>query len=180
MVIRLAKIGKGFSSLISILSRSAPFFCPMYADVTCTILIPPRIAFIRPGSLACPSDNNWETYSDWLDMNKTRTQIEKYSKQEPAKPFFLAFGAHRPHLPWNIPRHFWDLYKTDAIALPLHESAPIGMPPIAFTYECDGMTEMKCLGETAPIPYPNASTALPYVVLLNQNKYAFLYTCFFF
>ena len=134
--------------------------CPACVDARCSA--DDVIAHGRPGSLECPSDQPWNTYSDWLDMNRTREQIAKYSKAKPAKPFFLAYGAHRPHLPWNIPRHFWDLYSTDAIALPLHESAPVGMPPIAFTYELDGKTTLNSLGTTAPIPYPNASTALPH------------------
>ena len=28
------------------------------------------------------------------------------------------------------------------------------MPPIAFTYECDGKTTLNSLGVNAPIPYP--------------------------
>ena len=46
-------------------------------------------------------------------MNRTKTQLHKYgpASQKPGgKPFFLAFGAHRPHLPWNMPRKFWDMY----------------------------------------------------------------------
>ena len=67
------------------------------------------------GSLVCPGakGDNTEKFSDWLDMNRTRTQLHKYgpaSKKPGGKPFFLAFGAHRPHLPWNMPRKFWDMY----------------------------------------------------------------------
>ena len=111
-------------------------------------------------SWACPTDADYSTFSDWLDMNVTRAQISRHANK--GRPFFLAYGAHRPHLPCNIPRHFWDLYNsTDTIALPLHEAAPMGMPPIAFTYECDGKTTVAAFGQQAPIPYPNGSTALP-------------------
>ena len=60
------------------------------------------------------------------------------------------------------PKKFWDMYKTEEIALPKHEAAPAGMPPIAFTYECDGKTGLTAFDERAPIPYPNATTALPH------------------
>ena len=86
-----------------------------------------------PNSLACPTDAPFEEFTDWLDMNRTRDQIYRYSND--TRPFFLAYGAHRPHLPWNMPKKFWDMYEsTEKIDLPVHEAAPEGMPPIAFTY----------------------------------------------
>ena len=79
--------------------------------------------------------------------------------------------AHRPHLPWHVPRKFWDMYPpTEEVALPKHETAPAGMPPIAFTYECDGKTSMKAFDKSAPIPYPNASTALPHNMTRSFRK----------
>ena len=126
------------------------------------------------GSLACPNDDAIETFGDWLDMNRTKSQLLKYgpaSKAPGGKPFFLAFGAHRPHLPWNVPRKYWDMYPaTEEIALPKHEAAPTDMPPIAFTYECDGKTSMNCFGVSHPIPYPAANTSLPDNVTRSFRK----------
>jgi len=34
------------------------------------------------------------------------------------KPFFLACGIFRPHLPWYVPRRFFDMYPADKITLP--------------------------------------------------------------
>ena len=34
------------------------------------------------------------------------------------KPFFIGCGVFRPHLPWNMPKEFWDLYSTDTLSLP--------------------------------------------------------------
>ena len=34
------------------------------------------------------------------------------------KPFFLACGFHRPHLPWNAPRKYFDLFPLESITLP--------------------------------------------------------------
>lgn len=118
-----------------------------------------------PNSLVCPTDEPYEKFADWLDMNVTRSQISRYSEQfkTTGKPFFLVFGAHRPHLPWHIPRTpFWEMYgPTKNISLPTHESAPVDMPPIAFTYECDGKSNMTAFHETRPTPFPRASSALP-------------------
>ncbi|MDY3555165.1 sulfatase-like hydrolase/transferase [Gemmata sp. JC717] len=38
------------------------------------------------------------------------------SKHE--KPFFLAVGLHKPHMPWNVPKKYYDLFPLDQIELP--------------------------------------------------------------
>ena len=34
------------------------------------------------------------------------------------KPFFLVPGFHKPHMPWNVPRKYYDLHPLDKIELP--------------------------------------------------------------
>ncbi|MEZ6114276.1 MAG: sulfatase [Pirellulaceae bacterium] len=34
------------------------------------------------------------------------------------KPFFLACGLYRPHMPWQVPAKYYDLYPLDRIQLP--------------------------------------------------------------
>lgn len=34
------------------------------------------------------------------------------------KPFFLAVGLHKPHMPWNVPKKYYDLFPLDTIELP--------------------------------------------------------------
>jgi arylsulfatase A-like enzyme len=34
------------------------------------------------------------------------------------KPFFLACGLHKPHMPWNVPRKYYDLHPLEKIELP--------------------------------------------------------------
>ena len=58
----------------------------------------------------------------------------------------------------------WEKYgPDDAIALPKHQSAPKGMPGIAFTYEMDGQTEVGVFGRNYKIPGPdNPTDACPF------------------
>jgi arylsulfatase A-like enzyme len=34
------------------------------------------------------------------------------------KPFFLACGFHKPHMPWNVPKKYYDFYPVESIQLP--------------------------------------------------------------
>jgi arylsulfatase A-like enzyme len=49
------------------------------------------------------------------------------------EPFFLAVGFVRPHLPFNCPKKYWDLYDRDEIELPEPQSPPKDAPSIALT-----------------------------------------------
>ncbi len=41
-----------------------------------------------------------------------------YLKQPHEKPFFLACGIFRPHMPWQVPRKYYDMFPLDKIRLP--------------------------------------------------------------
>ena len=46
------------------------------------------------------------------------------------KPFFMAAGFYKPHLPFIAPRKYWDLYE-DKLELPEFRQAPEGAPSYA-------------------------------------------------
>ncbi len=48
------------------------------------------------------------------------------------QPFFLATGFVRPHLPFNAPKRFWDLYERDKIKIPDNYFPPEGAPAVAL------------------------------------------------
>ncbi len=48
------------------------------------------------------------------------------------KPFFLALGFMKPHLPFNAPKKYWDLYDRGNIELPESYVQPKSTPKQAF------------------------------------------------
>ncbi|MFG6686799.1 sulfatase [Mariniflexile sp. HNIBRBA6329] len=48
------------------------------------------------------------------------------------KPFFLALGFMKPHLPFNAPKKYWDLYDRNTITLPESYVQPETTPKEAF------------------------------------------------
>merc|ERR1712110_412648 len=50
------------------------------------------------------------------------------------EPFFFAMGFHKPHLPWDAPKEFFDLYPDEEnIDLPFNPFIPEDMPESAWT-----------------------------------------------
>jgi arylsulfatase A-like enzyme len=48
------------------------------------------------------------------------------------RPFFLALGFHKPHLPWIVPKKYFDLFPLDTIQLPPHLMNDLDdLPPAA-------------------------------------------------
>jgi len=70
----------------------------------------PDTAHFDWGSLENPVTDmgDWQV-ADWV--------IDQLDKKHD-RPFFLACGFFRPHLPWYVPQKYFDLYPLEAITLP--------------------------------------------------------------
>ncbi len=51
------------------------------------------------------------------DENTVNYGIEQLRARHD-KPFFVAVGLHKPHMPWNVPKKYFDLFPLDRIELP--------------------------------------------------------------
>ncbi|MCK5775931.1 MAG: sulfatase-like hydrolase/transferase, partial [Bacteroidales bacterium] len=60
-----------------------------------------------------------DAYQDGAIVNGGIELLKKASKQD--KPFFLAVGFKRPHLPFNAPTKYWDMYDESKVPLSLNQ-----------------------------------------------------------
>ncbi|MCA9033708.1 MAG: sulfatase-like hydrolase/transferase [Planctomycetaceae bacterium] len=56
---------------------------------------------------------------------------EAKAGEESAAPFFIAAGFARPHLPFSVPRRYWDLYDPSLLPMPEYEQLPVNAPAVA-------------------------------------------------
>ncbi|HKX60558.1 MAG TPA: sulfatase, partial [Verrucomicrobiae bacterium] len=47
------------------------------------------------------------------------------------RPFFLTLGFHKPHMPWNVPRKYFELHPLAGIQLPPHRTNDLDDLPTA-------------------------------------------------
>ena len=91
-----------------------------------------------------PIDENYE--ASWMAVDENQTgplqdsQVRDFAvdwlrnrSDASRRPFFLAVGFHKPHLPFVFPSRFMnDHYPEDEIRIPPNNFAPYGMPDIAW------------------------------------------------
>ncbi len=83
----------------------------------------------KPGFGPSPKKRNFKakgTSTDWNAYPETDAQMPDTKtaqwaadklKEKHDKPFLLMVGFLRPHVPWNVPQKWWDLYDPEKITL---------------------------------------------------------------
>jgi arylsulfatase A-like enzyme len=64
-----------------------------------------------------------DRHEDGQICNKGLQLMEQLSKED--KPFFLAVGFKKPHLPFIAPKKYWDLYDREEIPIAAWQELPI-------------------------------------------------------
>ena len=80
----------------------------------------PRIRKQTPAIEIAKGDDT--IYPDGLITNSATEKIAELSKNE--KPWFLAVGLIKPHLPFTAPQPYWDLYDGQKLPVVLHPEKP--------------------------------------------------------
>ena len=58
------------------------------------------------------------------------------------KPFFLALGFRKPHLPFTAPKKYWDLYKRKDIRLAKNRTRPQNTPDMPFQWTSASLSDV--------------------------------------
>jgi arylsulfatase A-like enzyme len=64
-------------------------------------------------------------YADYYLAQSAAEELKRLSAGD--KPFLLAVGFYKPHLPHNSPKKYWDLFPADRIGMPENSSPPKGV-----------------------------------------------------
>ena len=63
-----------------------------------------------------------EGYPDGLTTKIAISKLQELKNKN--KPFFMGVGFFKPHLPFNAPKKYWDLYHRDSISLSQNPNIP--------------------------------------------------------
>ncbi len=69
-------------------------------------------------------------YFDGMVADKGISDLRQLKRED--KPFFLALGFLKPHLPFNAPKKYWDMYERQEIDLADNPFRPKGAPDAAL------------------------------------------------
>jgi arylsulfatase A-like enzyme len=82
----------------------------------------------KPGeTVNMPVFQDMYTAFDWSPIDIPDEQTGDYSsvawvisqlKRDHTRPFFLACGIYRPHLPWYVPQKYFDMFPLESVQLP--------------------------------------------------------------
>lgn len=97
-----------------------------------------------------------EAYGDGQIANNAVKMIDQLANKE--KPFFIAVGFKKPHLPFVAPKKYWDLYDPSKIELANWQKKPVGAPDFAM----HSWGELKSYSDIKPNILPSG--------ILNEKK----------
>ncbi len=87
-------------------------------------------------------------YYDGAQTNFAIRKLADLAKRK--QPFFFGVGYYRPHLPFNAPKKYWDLYDRNAIPLARNRFVPTDGPEAAI----NTMRELRGYADFADVPHP--------------------------
>ncbi|MGQ1891322.1 sulfatase [Thermophagus sp. OGC60D27] len=90
-----------------------------------------------PSNKELPRGAAWESpdvlddaYADGRVATHAIDRLRKLKKKAD-QPFFMAVGFARPHLPFSVPKKYWDLYNPEELPMPQYEEFPEDAPRLA-------------------------------------------------
>ena len=90
-------------------------------------------------------------YYDGAQTELAKRTLTRLAEME--KPFFLGLGYFRPHLPFAVPKKYWDLYDPVEIPLATNSEIPEGAP----LWTMNSMYELRHYDGFSHIGHPTSS-----------------------
>jgi len=117
----------------------------------------------------------WEASEvhDTMYYDGAQTELAKRTLTRLAKsdqPFYMGFGFFRPHLPFAVPKKYWDLYDHGSIPLPINPEIPENAP----LHSLNSMYELRHYDGFGHVPHPTEDYKMNMDTLrtLRQGYYA--------
>lgn len=93
-----------------------------------------------------------EFYYDGVQTREAIQQLHQLKSSK--KPFFLSVGYYKPHLPFNAPKKYWDLYDRSKLVLADNPYLPKNSPAFAV----HGDQELRSYDNFRDLPLPSQGT----------------------
>ncbi len=94
------------------------------------------------------ADVDDDAYFDGAQTTAALKKMEALAGQD--QPFFMAVGYYRPHLPFNAPKKYWDLYEREKMPLAGNQFLPENSLP----YAMNRGRELRGYEDFRDLPYP--------------------------
>ena len=88
-------------------------------------------------------------YEDGRIANRAIEELQKMKNA--SRPFFLAVGFKKPHLPFNAPEKYWDFYDKNNIQLPSNYFFPENAPDAA-RFNWEELRQYYGIPQNGPLP----------------------------
>ncbi|MBK8518034.1 MAG: sulfatase [Saprospiraceae bacterium] len=104
--------------------------------------------YIKANATECAEVSD-ETYFDAVQTTEAIKQLQLLKQGN--QPFFLSVGYYKPHLPFNAPKKYWDMYDRNKIRLASNQFIPEGSP----VYAVHGDQELRSYDDFRDLPLPD-------------------------
>jgi len=94
-------------------------------------------------------DVNDDAYYDGAQTTMAINKLKELKQKQ--EPFFFSVGYYRPHLPFNAPKKYWDLYNRNDIPLARNQFVPKNAPEFAV----HGDAELRAYTGRGDLPLPS-------------------------
>lgn len=89
-------------------------------------------------------------YYDGSQLELTKKTLDRIVKAD--KPFYMGLGFFRPHLPFTVPKKYWDMYEKDLLEAAANPFIPVGAP----AWTMNSMYELRHYDGFQHIGHPNS------------------------